>query len=89
HLDEADQELFRHSQPALFMIDSSRRSDLFRRYGVSAPLRCALASPSSRFLASAKNLCRRQPDLPQKSTLLSCQSPSLRSMLVFRPGDHE
>jgi hypothetical protein len=26
------------------MIDSARRSDLFRRYGVNAPLRCALAS---------------------------------------------
>jgi hypothetical protein len=42
------------------MIDSVRRSDLFRRYGVSAPLRCALASPSSRFLVSTKNLSRGQ-----------------------------
>jgi len=42
------------------MIDSSRRSDLFRRCIVIAPRRCALASPSSRFLASTKNLCRGQ-----------------------------
>jgi len=42
------------------MNDSGRRSDLFRRGGVSAPLRCAPASLSSRFLASSKNLCRGQ-----------------------------
>jgi hypothetical protein len=42
------------------MIDSGRRSDLFRRCVVIAPRRCALASPSSRFLASTKNLCRGQ-----------------------------
>jgi hypothetical protein len=42
------------------MIDSGRRSDLFRRYGVRAPLRCALASPSSPFLVSTKNLCRER-----------------------------
>jgi hypothetical protein len=42
------------------MIDSGCRSDLFRRYGVSAPLRCALASPSSPFLVSTKNLSRGQ-----------------------------
>jgi hypothetical protein len=42
------------------MNDSGRRSDLFRRGGVIAPLRCAPASPSSRFLASSKNLCRGQ-----------------------------
>src|SRR6266542_1916560 len=37
---------------------SSRRSDLFRRPGVSAPLRCTSASPSSRFLGPTKNLRR-------------------------------
>src|SRR6266545_2093940 len=46
--------------PGYRMIDSGRRSDLFRRYGVSAPLRCAPASPSSRLLVSTKNLCRGQ-----------------------------
>jgi len=46
--------------PGYRMIDSGRRSDLFRRYGVSAPLRCAPASPSSRFLISTENLCRGQ-----------------------------
>jgi len=42
------------------MIDSGRRSDLFRRYGVIAPRRCFSASPSSRFLVSTENLCRGQ-----------------------------
>jgi len=42
------------------MIDSGRRSNLFRRYGVSAPHRCAPASRSSRFLVSTKNLFRGQ-----------------------------
>ena len=77
------------SQPALFMNDSGRRSDLFRRCGVSAPLRCALASPSSRFLASAKNLCRGQVAFGAFRFRHRESSIALGRGPVFRLGAHE
>jgi len=43
------------------MNDSGRRSDLFRRMLRQRSSAMRTASPSSRFLASTKNLCRGHP----------------------------
>jgi hypothetical protein len=74
------------------MIDSERRSDLFRRYGVIAPWRCASASRSSRFLVSAKNLCRghrlSSAEAFAQETTIACavDTPSFARVITNNPG---
>jgi len=47
-------------KPALSAIDSNRPADLFPRYIVIPPRRCAPASPASGFLVWRKNLSRKR-----------------------------